>query len=104
MYAFGEGVPPSPSEAQRWQLLAAKKRYVPSFLEMARLYFNGEGVTTDRVEGWMYLTLANQFATPQERPKVADAMKKYSVRMQSSDRDEAQSRAEEWIKANPLQK
>lgn len=103
MYAFGEGVSPSPSESLRWQLLAAKKRYVPSLLEMARLYFNGEGVTTDRVEGWMYLTLGNQFATPRERPAVSAAMNKYSGRMKASDRDEAQKRAEKWIETNPLQ-
>jgi len=103
MYAFGEGVQPSPSEALRWQLLAAKKRYVPSFIEMSRLYFNGEGVTTDRVEGWMYLILADRFATPQSRPVVGAAMKKYAGRMKASDRDEARSRADAWVAANPVQ-
>ena len=104
MYSYGEGVSASPSESLRWQLLAARKRYVPSLLEMARLYFNGEGVTTDRVEGWMYLSLADSFATPKDRPLVGTAMKKYSGRMQASDRDEARERADEWIEANPLQK
>jgi len=102
MYAFGEGVSPSPSEALRWQLLAAKKRYGPSLLEMARLYFNGEGVTTDRTEGWMYLVLASRFSNPSQRANVSAAMSKYSGRMKSSERDEASKRADEWVAANPL--
>jgi TPR repeat protein len=104
MYAFGEGVSPRPSEALRWQILAAKKRYTPSLLEMARLYFNGEGVTTDRTEGWMYLILAGRFANSSQRASVSAAMSKYSGRMKSSDRDEASRRADEWITANPLPK
>ncbi len=96
MYRRGLGVPADRSESLRWLILAAKKRYAPAMLEMARIYFASEGVLADRIKGWSYIELASRYADPTEGPLVNVAMDKYTKRMKPGEKDAAKKTADEW--------
>lgn len=97
MYRRGLGTPSDRTESLRWLILASKKHYAPSMLELARIHFEGEGVNTDRVLGWSYIELASRFADQVEGKKVNAAMDKYAVRMKSGEKEAATKLAEEWL-------
>jgi len=97
MYRRGLGVPIQRSESLRWLLLAAEKRHVLSLLELARVYFDGEGVHQDRVTGWSFLDLANRFAEPNNAGRVNAAMTKYSGRMRDGEKEQAKAVADDWL-------
>ncbi len=97
MYRRGLGVPIQRSESLRWLLLAAEKHHVPSFLELARIHFDGEGVNQDRVQGWSYLDLASRFVDPADATPVKAAMTKYGGWMREGEKEEAKKVADEWL-------
>ncbi|MGV8996077.1 MAG: tetratricopeptide repeat protein [Parvibaculaceae bacterium] len=97
MYRRGLGVNASRTEGLRWLLLAAKKRYVPADLELARIYFAGEGVLQDRVTGWSYVDIASRYADKDEGKLVNAAMEKYSGRMRSGEKEAAKIQADQWV-------
>jgi TPR repeat protein len=99
MYRRGLGMPTDRSESLRWLILAAKKRYAPAMLEMARIYFAGEGVNADRIKGWSYIELASRYADPTEGQLVNAAMDKYTKRMKPGEKDAAKRTADEWVSA-----
>lgn len=96
MYRRGLGVPVERSEALRWLLLAAKKKYSPAMVEIAKIHFEGESVLVDRVKGWSFVELASRFADPEQGKQVNAAMDKYSKRMKSGEKEAAQSEADKW--------
>lgn len=97
MYRRGLGVPVQRSESLRWLILAAEKRHVLSLLELARIYFDGEGVQQDRITGWSFLDLANRFAEPTNAARVNAAMTKYSGRMRNGEKEQAKAVADDWL-------
>ncbi|MFZ2467150.1 tetratricopeptide repeat protein [Parvibaculum sedimenti] len=97
MYRRGLGVPIERSESLRWLILAAEKRHVLSLLELARIYFDGEGVQQDRITGWSFLDLANRFAEPNNAGRVNTAMTKYSGRMRDGEKEQAKTVADDWL-------
>jgi TPR repeat protein len=100
MYRRGLGVPPDRTESLRWLILAAKKKYAPSHLELARIYFAGEGVLPDRVVGWSHIELASRFADKTEGPQVNAAMDKYRKRMKAGEIEAARIEADTWVAKN----
>ncbi len=99
MYRRGLGVNSDRTEGLRWLLLAAKKRYVPAHLELARIYFEGEGVLRDRVMGWSYIDIGSRYADKDEGKLVNAAMDKYRKRMKPGEIEQAKLVADEWIAA-----
>jgi len=96
MYRRGLGVPMERSEGLRWLLLAAKKKYAPAMLEIAKVHFGGEGVLPDRVKGWSFIELASRYADPDQRGQVDAAMDKYSKRMKSGEKEAGKTEADAW--------
>lgn len=96
MYRRGLGVPVEWSEGLRWLLLAAKKKYAPAMLEIAKIHFEGQGVLPDRVRGWSFIDLASRYATPAQGQEVNAMMDKYAKRMKSGEKDAAKKMADEW--------
>lgn len=97
MYRHGLGVPVERSESLRWLILAAKKHYVPSLLELARIHFDGEGVDRNRVMGWAFLDLATRYAQGEEQARVNAAKDKYAVRLSDTEKDAARQAADDWL-------
>jgi len=97
MYRRGLGVEPSRTEGLRWLILAAKKRYAPAHLELARIYFAGEGVLQDRVTGWSFIDIASRYADADEGKLVNAAIDKYRKRMKPGEMEQAKLVADEWI-------
>lgn len=100
MYRRGLGVNADRTEGLRWLLLAAKKRYAPAHLELARIYFEGEGVLQDRVTGWSFIDIASRFADKDEGKLVNAAMDKYRQRMKPGETDVAKVQADTWVAEN----
>lgn len=97
MYRRGLGVATQRSESLRWLILAGAKHHVPSLLELARLYFDGEGVNQDRVKGWSFIDLASRFAEGEETARVNAARDKYAGRMQEAEKEQAKGVADDWL-------
>lgn len=97
MYRRGLGVPMQRSESLRWLILAGGKHHVPSLLELARIYFDGEGVNQDRIKGWSFIELASRFAEGEETARVNAARDKYAGRMQEAEKEQAKGVADDWL-------
>jgi hypothetical protein len=97
MYRRGLGVPVDRTEGLRWLILASKKHYAPSMVELARIHFEGEGVNADRVLAWSYVELASRFADQVEGKKVNATMDKYGKRMKPGEKEAATKLADEWM-------
>ena len=63
MYLDKDQLGDNPIQSARWLSLAAKKGHVPAQAKLGNILFNGEGdLKANRVEGLMWLTVANQLA------------------------------------------
>jgi len=93
MYLDKNELGDNPIQSARWLSLAAKKGHVPAQARLGDILFNGDGgLKANRVEGLMWLSVANQLAqgtidagwigdllnadmsvaSPDERKKAAD--------------------------------
>jgi hypothetical protein len=54
MYRLGQGVPENALEAARWYHLAAEQGEMSAALDLADMYFRGEGVRQDYREAVMF--------------------------------------------------
>lgn len=102
MHRNGEGVRRDRAESLRWYLLSARKYYVPAFLALGNIYFKGEGVKVDPLDGAMYLTLARTLAAPEQLPDIEATEKRvFWADMAPTMREEAATRAQGWLEAHP---
>jgi TPR repeat protein len=63
MYLDKNELGDNPIQSARWLSLAAKKGHVPAQARLGDILFNGDGdLKANRVEGLMWLSVANQLA------------------------------------------
>ena len=99
MHRRGWGTSVDRTESLRWLILSSKKRYAPALAELGRIYMEGEGVETDRADGWAYFLLANRYGNDEQRAEANAYMERYDGRMKRGEKDDARARADAWVSA-----
>lgn len=102
IYRDGVGLDPEPSEGLRWYILAANKRYVPAYLALAKIHFEGaKDIPKNYAEGWMYLELAQRFQTEGDQDAVAVATAKYGKWASDQQKQDGAAKVNGWLAKHP---
>lgn len=102
VYREGIGIDPEPSEGIRWYILAATKRYVPAYLTLAKIHFEGaKDIPKNYTDGWMYLELAKKFQGEGDQQAVADAISKYGKWASDAQKRDGAARVDGWLAGHP---
>jgi exopolysaccharide production negative regulator len=70
IYMNGDGVEPDPVRAVRWLGLAARKNHVPAQAALGEVLVFGTGVHPLPEKGYMWIVVARENATPENRDRV----------------------------------
>jgi uncharacterized protein len=84
MYANGEGVPHSDSEAAQWYRLAADQGLGGAQFNLGSMYAEGKGVPQDQVLAYMWLDLVVSELPPlreEQRNTTVDALHLFASKM-----------------------
>ena len=97
IYDLGnKGVPEDDLRAVRWYLLAANQGRADAQNNLGLMYFNGEGVSVDLVQAYMWLNLATAQDSSYQANK--DLIEKSMTRQQIA---EGQIMTREWLARRP---
>ncbi len=74
-YQYGMGAPKDDAQAAHWYGLAADQGEAEAQVRLGLLYFNGKGVTKNKVEAYRLLTLGIDRVNPEPRAFRDNAQK-----------------------------
>ena len=92
MYRDGKGVPENNAEAVKWFRKAAEQGEADAQSNLGRMYARGDGVSRDRVTGYMWCSLAEA----QGHKKAARDLNFARRRLTPAQIAKAQALATEW--------
>jgi TPR repeat protein len=70
-YRMGEGIPKDKNEAVNWYRKAARQNYPDGLFNLGISYYNGDGVATDEVLSYAWLTIAESAGSAEARAAKA---------------------------------
>lgn len=97
MYLDGSGVTPDASRAARWLNLAARKNHVGAQATLGDMLIYGHGVRAMPIEGYMWLQVAKQNATPSQRDWVLSLEHRARTVLSEEQQQTAAQMADQWL-------
>ena len=102
MYANGQGVTQSYTEAVKWYRLAADQGFAQAQFNLGNMYANGRGVAKDYVEAERWWRLVADQESPVGTPFTAEEIKMYEARRAERNQEEQSQTAAEPAKESPV--
>lgn len=99
LYLAGETVDRDPMTAARWLALAAEEDHIAAQALLGDMLVTGIDIPQNRVEGFKWLLVAGERAGPALRDWVLALMHKAGGMVSDDERQRAELRAEQWLKA-----
>ena len=99
MYEHGLGVPPDNAQAVVWYCRAVEHRYADALFALGGMYAFGRGVPQDEVEAYAWMSLADVWATSQEKKRYAKHRTALAKCMTPAQVAKARKQARVWAEA-----
>lgn len=100
LYLEGNGVNPDPNHAARWLNLAARKNHAAAQATLGDMLVYGHGVRAMPAEGYMWLLIARENASPGERDWILGLNHRAEQTLTEEQRIAGEAMARRWLERN----
>jgi uncharacterized protein len=97
LYLDGQGVQPDANHAARWLNLAARKNHAPAQATLGDMLVYGHGVRAMPAEGYMWLLVARDYATPADRDWILALNHRAEQALTSQQKEAGAAMARQWL-------
>jgi uncharacterized protein len=101
MYLKGSGCARTPSQALKWMMFAARKRFAPAETMLGDLYWDGSVVERDRAQAIKWYMLASETAGARPARTSLDRLESMMAEASDSERLSGRMGAELWADRFP---